>query len=538
MLQPTTYKKHLFFLILISAIIRALFAALIEFGNDEVYYTLYALYPDWSHFDHPSMVGWMMQIFSLNLLFESELALRMSSIVLGSFNIWFIYKIGSALKNERTGWFAALLYTASIYAFVICGIFILPDTPQTFFWLLSLLFFIKAFKSNNEEKIQRKSMLFAGLFCGLAFLSKYTSLFLWVGVGLYILFWNRKWLFRKELYISILITIFCMFPVVIWNFQNDFISFKFHSERIVYDHSLRPDLFFSELAGELLYNNPIVVILTVIAVIIVIKQLYKEQKSKQQTKTDTENNNFLIQKEIVLFLLCTALPFILVFWIFSWQRATLPHWSAPAFLTLIPITAVWLDNKTNVLKKINGWIISSLALLLLVLVVGFGQITWGWFTLDKHKEFNKMGKDDFSLDMYGWEQLGEKFKTVREQQIEEGNMQLQDPIISYNWFPAAHLDYYVARPININVLAIGSLEKIHKYAWINKDRGGFYKEMNGWYITSSRNFKDPNESMKNYFSEIGTADTIYIYRNQKHIMNYYIYPLKNFKEEKLQELSL
>ena len=46
-------KRMLFWLLAVSAIVRGILAAWLEFGNDEVYYWTYALYPDWSHFDHP-----------------------------------------------------------------------------------------------------------------------------------------------------------------------------------------------------------------------------------------------------------------------------------------------------------------------------------------------------------------------------------------------------------------------------------------------------------------------------------------------------
>jgi hypothetical protein len=55
------YKKHLAILIIVSFIIRCFISAFIEFGNDEVNYWTYALYPDLSHFDHPPMVGYFIQ---------------------------------------------------------------------------------------------------------------------------------------------------------------------------------------------------------------------------------------------------------------------------------------------------------------------------------------------------------------------------------------------------------------------------------------------------------------------------------------------
>ena len=203
-IKEQNINKILIWLLVISAVVRSILAAWMEFGNDEVYYWAYALYPDWSHFDHPPMVGWVIQLFSLNLLLDSEFFIRLASIVFMTANTYIIYRIGKDLKDAQTGLYAALLYTASIYAFVITGIFIMPDTPLMLFWLLSVWMAIKYFSglprsARNDgndtlcviarnEAIQEKTafqqaqgpLLLFGLFAGLAMLSKYSGIFLWV----------------------------------------------------------------------------------------------------------------------------------------------------------------------------------------------------------------------------------------------------------------------------------------------------------------------------------------------------------------------
>ena len=74
-------RNALWILLVTSLLIRAMIAAFLELGNDEVYYRTYALFPDWSHFDHPPMVGWLIQLFTLNLFFDSEFFLRLASLV-------------------------------------------------------------------------------------------------------------------------------------------------------------------------------------------------------------------------------------------------------------------------------------------------------------------------------------------------------------------------------------------------------------------------------------------------------------------------
>ena len=149
-LQENKIDKYIAWLLIVSALVRGFLAAFLEFGNDEVYYWTYAMYPDWSHFDHPGMVGWLMQIFSLNLLFSSEFALRLSSIIFMTIDTFIIYKLGCLVKNKLAGFYAALLYTASLYCFIITGIFIMPDTPLMMFTLLSVWCFLLSFRAERS----------------------------------------------------------------------------------------------------------------------------------------------------------------------------------------------------------------------------------------------------------------------------------------------------------------------------------------------------------------------------------------------------
>ena len=102
-MQLRNDEKHinrvLWLLLVLSAVIRGFLAAYMEFSNDEVYYWTYALYPDWSHFDHPPMVGWVIQFFSLNLLLDSEFFIRLASIVLMTGCTAVMFRIGKEIKD-------------------------------------------------------------------------------------------------------------------------------------------------------------------------------------------------------------------------------------------------------------------------------------------------------------------------------------------------------------------------------------------------------------------------------------------------------
>lgn len=534
-IKEQNINKILIWLLAISAAVRGILAAWMEFGNDEVYYWTYALYPDWSHFDHPPMVGWVIQLFSLNLLLDSEFFIRLASVVFMTANTYIIFRIGKEIKDARTGLYAALLYTASIYAFVITGIFIMPDTPLMLFWLLAAWMAIKYLKVKvpepsvpepvegstdsktvlrNLDKLstqQPKFLLLFGLFAGLAMLSKYSGVFLWIGMMLYILFFNRKQLKNPYLYLALLISAICCIPILYWNIQNNFISFSFHGARVG-GNKLNFSSFGTEIAGEFFYNNPVNFILAIIAVIASFKK------------------RLHLDRHVPRLVLCIALPMILVFLYFSLTRPTLPHWNAPAYVLLILLSAVYLRDKQSESDKLPKSIIVALSVLAVTLVVGVAEIKTGFIPLDKHNEPEKVGRDDFTVDMYGWRQLGEKFADFRKQKITEGIMKEEDGIVANQWFPLANLDYYVARPLGMRVMGLGWPEQLHKYLWINDERGGFHLGENYWFLSDSRYPKDPRETYQWFFKEIELVGVIEIDRCGKPAKNFFVYTCKDLMD--------
>ena len=533
-IQENKIDRYITYLLIISALVRGFLAAFVEFGNDEVYYWTYAMYPDWSHFDHPGMVGWMMQIFSLNLLFSSEFALRLSSIIFMTIDTYIIYRLGCLVKNKLAGFYAALLYTASLYCFVITGVFIMPDTPLMMFTLLSIWCFLSSFRptegsgeisstiagdfSTPLRSARNDGMIvLAGLFAGLALLSKYSAIFIWVGVGLYILIFDRKQLKNKYLYLSALISIICMLPVLIWNMQNDFISFTFHGDRVSLFGKLQPLDFIMEILGEIGYNNPINYILIIIALVVFFK-------SKR-----------FLDEVSGRFLLCFAIPFIAVFWFFSIMRPTLPHWSAPAFSLLLLLPASYLADKQRLKEgdiQLPNPIIASLSLMVFVLVVGTLEIKTGFIPLnldEKSQTVRYYGDSDITKSIYGWRSIKNEFQAIRQKKIDEGLMKEDDGMVGLKWFPMANFDYYVANPLGIKMFGLRDATEIHKYAWINEYRGGLQKGNDYWFLNESSDYYDPERYLEGKFDAVIPCDTIVVDRCGTPAKYIFVYVCKGLK---------
>jgi len=494
-----------------SFLLRAFVSGFIELGNDEVYYWTYAKFPDWSHFDHPPMVGWIIQLFTLNLYFDHEVFLRLGAVVFGTLNTGLIFLIGKKIKDSLTGFYAALLFTASIYCFIIAGIFIMPDTPQVLFWLLSLWFLLDCLPDKNLTRISRIELLLSGVTIGLALLSKYHSVFLIGGVFLYMILYNRNWFRAKETYFAFLIALAFFLPVIIWNYHNAFISFTFHESRVGYEGiRIHWEYFGTELVGQFFYSNPV-------NFIIILFSLFALFGRKQ-----------FIERNPLRVLLVMSLPLTLVFMGFSLYSSTLPHWTGPAYLGLILVAAAWLSGNTghDSSTKLVPWPLRiALAFQLILVIVGGLQINYGLVPLKRH------GIDDMTTQLQGWRQLGEKFKGVVEKDKSSHKCFDGSPIITYRWFPAANLDYYVAKPLKKKVYSLGTLSRIHKYYWIDKIRGNIQKGTNAYYIALSNDYTNPHQRYGLLFDSIVAADTLKIYRGGELTWEAYIYRFYGLKRE-------
>jgi hypothetical protein len=82
--------------------------------------------------------------------------------------------------------------------------------------------------------------LVAGLFAGLAMLSKFTALMLVPAVLAFMLVpdWRRRWLTSAAPWLAALIAVAVFLPVLIWNGEHDWASFRFQSVRAIATHEL------------------------------------------------------------------------------------------------------------------------------------------------------------------------------------------------------------------------------------------------------------------------------------------------------------
>ena len=499
-------SRKLYTLIIISFCVRLLIANIIELGNDEVYYYTYALNLQWNYFDHPPGVALLIRLTTLNLWLTSEVFLRLGSIMCAAVGTWLCFKTGTLIKNERTGFYAAFLYNTSIYTSIIAGTFILPDSPQVIFWLAALYMLLKIVI--DYERINHVPIaywLIFGLLTGICIQCKVHGVFLWFGLGLYILVYNRRILALPGLYLSFIITATVISPIVVWNINNHFITWIYHSTRVeVHGHGNFLQAFF----GQIFYNNPINVFLTGMSIVLLPSRIF-------------------LSKPVQRILILTGLPIVIIVTILSVFNTVLPHWSGPGFLTLSFIAAAYFDSITMPgYKKIPSAIRATTILILVAVVGGISVIKFYHGTLSVNKK--NIGAGDFTLDLSGWESFELAYKKWLLQQKENSDYS-KLKIVCNKWFPASHIEYYVARPLHTTLVGIGNLNDLHNFAWLNHARIDLKKGEDALVIIPGNYSVDVLKAYGNYFTTTRKLQTFIAKRNGKPTRYFTVYIVKNYQ---------
>ena len=151
-------------------------------SGDEAYFIVWAKHPDFGFYDHPPMIGWLLQL--MLSLGNSEVVLRIPAILLSTLIGLGIYQL---LKqhDENKAVLAAILYLIS--PLNILNVLVTTDTPLILFVFLSAAALFKALQKNNLVLFGLSGALF-----GLAFLSKYFAVLLGMGYLAYFIFSGKN----------------------------------------------------------------------------------------------------------------------------------------------------------------------------------------------------------------------------------------------------------------------------------------------------------------------------------------------------------
>ena len=332
----------------------------IPFYSDENYYWLWSKKLDFSYFDHPPMIAYMIK---LTTLFSNEPAfVRLSAALLVSGTAYFLYLLAKRIFDEKSATYTFYIFISSVLV-IAASTLTTPDIPLMFFSSLLLYSAYVYLEDDNKNYA-----LLTGFAAGAMLLSKYPGILIIFTLIVYMIIYKREVFKDNYLYFAVAIALLVFSPVLYWNIQNDFISFTFQLHHgIAQEKLFNPKTFFNFLGAQLVLFHPFYLL----------PLLYFLLRDKNRFE----------QKKVYL-----LLPFLFIIGFFSYFAAfkhANAQWAGTAYLSASILLGYYLSNLKSKKILIAGMTLSALVIVLIKTPVGINYVQ------PIQKLFSRMGKINY-----------------------------------------------------------------------------------------------------------------------------------------------
>jgi 4-amino-4-deoxy-L-arabinose transferase-like glycosyltransferase/membrane-associated phospholipid phosphatase len=438
------YTTVLFIFLLVLSLFRIYYIqnGPLDLSPDEAHYWEWSRRLDLSYYSKGPMIAYLIYL-GTSVFGYTIFGIRIMAVIFSALSSIFLYSLGKNLYDEKVGLSSAILIQI-IPLFSTFGVLFTIDSPFIFFWILSLYLFSKAaniraeskesnsatdncFKvgdtpsltlpsvrvdsdlrwggmgwggnselrtqnsklSSNSSLITHHSSLIywvlLGLSIGLGLLTKYTMAAFYLCAFLFLLFVKeyRKLLLTKGPFIAFIISLLVFSPVMGWNVNHDWITFKHTAGQAHLEDGIQISLksFFEFFGSQFGVITPLLLILMAVSV-------WRLRKKREGA-----------------FLFWFSMPVIVFFLLKSIQAKVQANWALPGYLSgIIAFSAFYMKRFYS--EKGGPKIFIATAVLLSALVTAVAYYP---------SILNLPVKLDPTSRVRGWKELGAEVTKIYEQ---------------------------------------------------------------------------------------------------------------------------
>ncbi|HEX7882449.1 MAG TPA: glycosyltransferase family 39 protein [Afipia sp.] len=214
--------------------LQVVYAATADLRTDEAYYWTFSKENVLSYLDHPPMIAWVVR-FGTAIFGDTNFGARFGGLTAMWIALALLADIVWRLTRDRRAVVLAVLMPLAAPEYGPFASRILPDVALIPFSLAMVWALVRLAESNDG-----RWWLAAGVFGGLALLSKYTAVFFAPAILAFVLVpsWRTRWIRSPYPWLGVVVALLVFSPVLIWNAQHGWASFKFQFVRAGADHGM------------------------------------------------------------------------------------------------------------------------------------------------------------------------------------------------------------------------------------------------------------------------------------------------------------
>ncbi len=484
MLNDKLYERRLLWLIASTIVFRLIYANLLDLIPDEAYYWDLSRHLGLSYFDHPPLQMYLIRAFTW-MLGDTVLAVRLPSVINSGIVTLLMYLAGKELFDARTGFYSSILFTITpVYA--AGGVLATIDPPFATFWMIALYSGIRAIKT---EKAWWWYGL--GVSIGLGLLSKYIMILFIPAFAIFLLLSkaHRFWMKRKEPYVAGVIALLFFSPVIVWNSQNDWSSFRFQLGH-GFSGKVEPAASFLQYIGsQSLLVSPLLFIACVFAMVYGLFLWYRKRDWR-------------------LLLLVSMSSFVLLFFAYSSLKAKVEgNWPMSAYFSaFILLPPLYFESRFFKKKAVAG-LVAGMAFIFTC--SAFVQAIYPVLPF----------KNDITDQFHGWRKLGAGLEPVLE------NLRKDSPkgliILTDSRQLTSELSFYVpSHPMVYKLAFAGKFDEYNLLA-------GPEKGINAMIVTGAPDINLTYPGL--LFEKIDKIKSLEMKRGSKVLKVYHVYFGRDFR---------
>lgn len=416
----------------------------LDLSGDEAHYWEWSRRLDWSYYSKGPLVAymiaagrWLWADLSIAWVGNEALAVRFPALLLAFVGgLGFFQLTRQVFASPRVG-FLAVSLTTTIPIFAAGAMLMTIDAPLMTIWIWTLVCADRALRSGVLGW-----WLAIGPLVALGILAKYTMLLIFPVVGLAILVVPqfRHNLRRTGPYLATLIGLLGVVPILIWNAQHDWVSFRHVAGQAGISQSTGLNLFGP--LEVLLSQVAVVTPLWLLGVVVGAGELARRSRATETLEPGRRASAQFLS-------IATAVP-LLVFIGFSPFTKIQPNWPVTAYAAGVPCLAyaiAWRWRSQPARRRILAALVGGAATfgLLFVVIGHYTHVFRPVFALlaarEPMWEDTPIAKYDPTARLQGWQELGDAVSDVLAAKRAAG---VEPFLLTDDYQTASQLAFYVA----------------------------------------------------------------------------------------------